>query len=79
MLCWSTRRPALSFSPALCVMFTASAYIARVYTRRRENCVAAETTEASRHALAQMRETLKGTTCPSTALHLQELAALRAS
>jgi hypothetical protein len=44
-----------------------------------EDCVAAETVEASRHALAQMREALKGTMCPSTALRLQELAALGAS
>ena len=61
-------------------MFTASAYM-RGYTPLvvPENCVAAETAEASRHALAQMREALKGTMCPPTALHLQELAALRAS
>ncbi len=44
-----------------------------------EDCMAAETTEASRHALAQMCKALKGTTCPSTALRLQELAALPAS
>src|SRR6266436_1527714 len=43
-----------------------------------ENCVAAETAEASRQVLAQMGETLKGTTCRSTALRLHELAALPA-
>ena len=44
-----------------------------------EDRVAAEAVEASRHALAQMREALKGTMGPSTALRLQELAALGAS
>jgi hypothetical protein len=44
-----------------------------------EDYVAAEIVEASRHALAQMREALKGTMCPSTALRPQELAALGVS
>ena len=63
----------------ICVLFPANAYMRGYTLVVPEDCVAAETTEASRHALAQMRKALKGTTCPSTALRLQELAALPAS
>jgi nicotinamidase-related amidase len=55
----------------ICVLFTTNdAYMCGYTPVVAEDCVAADTAEASRHAFAQVREALTGTTCPSTALRL---------